>query len=141
MGFIPNSQIMLIAKTFSISNSGASLNVAYWFTVVLPSSIKHLFGSRGPAAVSRFIVAVVVNAINRMTRRWTRAHVSKEFRERIAPLFANNYSLHPIAGIYGLISMAARNHILPSFVFNRSASSFGMSMFIKHNLFIHYKGA
>ena len=141
MGFVPNSQVMLIAKTFSISNSGASLNVAYWFTVVLPSSIKHLFGSRGPAAIPRLIVAIIIDAVNGMSIGWSWPHVGKKFREGIAPFFANNYSLHPIAGIYGLISMAARNHILPSFVFNRSDSSFGMSMFIKHNLFIHYKGA
>lgn len=51
-------------------------------------AIHRLFGGSGPSAIARFIVAVVVDPIDRMAD-WTRSHVSVERLKRFAPGLTN----------------------------------------------------
>lgn len=77
------------------------------------SSIARLFGSGGPAAVSRLIVSVIVNAFNRMARGWLCSHVSQKVSE-IRPSLAHRNAA--IAVVFVLV-IAPTQHIGPSCVF------------------------
>lgn len=57
---------------------------------ILPR-VAHLFHSSCPSTVTRLVIAVVVNTLNRITAR-TWSHVCQKLRERFFPLFANLYS-------------------------------------------------
>src|SRR3990167_1510710 len=53
------------------------------------TSVVRLFLCRGPTAVTRFVVAVVVDAVNGMFGRWPWSNVSEERLERIQPALAH----------------------------------------------------
>jgi len=98
------------------------------FSVVAQESrfaciLSLLHGSR-PFAISRFIVAVVVDAFNAMLWGRLLAHVLQELRKRIAPLFAHNYSATSVPVITGIVRVVApRLHFAPRTVFRRFIST------------------
>lgn len=51
--------------------------------------VHALFSGGGPSAVTRFVIAVYVNAVNRMLRGWARPHVLVEVLERLQPPIAH----------------------------------------------------
>jgi|GEM_PF-6768896 len=52
---------------------------------VVVASIVRLLFARRPTAISRLVVAVVVDTLDRMLRRGARPHVSEEFRKILSP--------------------------------------------------------
>ena len=53
------------------------------------SAIARLFGAGCPSHVARFVIAVVVDPINRQFRRWPAAHITKELRKTGTPFRAD----------------------------------------------------
>ncbi len=53
--------------------------------MTLSSSVVPLLKRCCPSNVRRLVMAVVVDAINRMRQRWTRPDVSQEYLERVVP--------------------------------------------------------
>ena len=58
--------------------------------------IRGLFFARRPSAVSGFVVPIIVDAVNTVSRRWSPPHVCNEVLEALPPAFAN---LNPTAAI------------------------------------------
>lgn len=65
---------------------------AFYLTVkrykYIQARISRLLFSCGPAAISRLVIAVVVDSVNRMLLAWWRAHVSKKVLKCV-PAFAH----------------------------------------------------
>lgn len=53
------------------------------------SSVVQLFFSESPAHIARFVVAIVINAVDRVFWRWSRPHIAQEGGERVAPRVTN----------------------------------------------------
>jgi hypothetical protein len=83
--------------------------------------ISRLDIPRCPAAVRRFVIAVVVNAIQCMSLRWSRSHVGNEVSHRLAPAFANRYPAPAIVLVCLVLGVVASlDHCNPGVV-DRSA--------------------
>jgi hypothetical protein len=88
----------------------------------MASSVLRLLTFRRPVAVVRFVIAAVVDPINRMFRRRPMAHVGEEIGV-IAPTFANRNASGAvvfIAGAFGIIAPLANGN--PSLPFWRSVT-------------------
>lgn len=85
-----------------------------------------LFFHCGPSAVCGRIVAVVVNAFDRVLGRWPWPHVGKKALEGVTPRRAD---LNPAAAVARIEVaagiLASRNHPLPHSVFRRLTQSVG----------------
>jgi hypothetical protein len=80
------------------------------------TSIAHLFLVSGPAAVARFIVAIVVRkAINGVLWGWPRPHVGKEVLKGLQPVAANPDAATTIVWVQSI--KAASLHLPPNLVF------------------------
>lgn len=66
------------------------------------SSVIGLLARRGPAAIARFVVAFIVNSIQRMQRR-TWPHVGVELREVLAPSWMHRNAASAITRIFGVV--------------------------------------
>lgn len=86
--------------------------------ILRPSRMGRLFSGRRPTDVVRFIVAVVVDAVDRVAQRWARTHVSEKLFER-HPRGADRNPSGSIAS--GLRILTARAHRAPNVVFARIA--------------------
>lgn len=76
----------------------------------LPSSrslIHRLLMRRGPSTVAGIVIAVVVDAINRMRRGRFRSHIGVEQREGIAPAFTDSNTAPTVALERGVASIRA----------------------------------
>jgi hypothetical protein len=90
------------------------------------STIAVLLFGRCPTAISRFVVTVVVDAIERVKRTstfarslWTFAHVCKEILKRL-PTFANDDAAHPVIRPTQVIGVrTSADHRRPCSVFSR----------------------
>lgn len=71
------------------------------------AAIAGLFEFRGPAAVIRLVVAVVVDAVKRVGASWACSHVSIEVGETVPPALANNDAAPAIAGVIGRVGVVA----------------------------------
>jgi hypothetical protein len=77
------------------------------------------FHSR-PAAVARFVVSIVVDAINRVAGRWARPHVGNEISKGFPSVTDGNATASVPMVLIGLAGMAAPvQHRFPSGVFGR----------------------
>lgn len=82
--------------------------------------VSILFGRSRPTAVRRLVVAINIDAINRMARRWSHAHVGKKCRETVAPTIAHADTPQPVICIAGRVGIfAAVDHATPTNVFSR----------------------
>lgn len=87
------------------------------------ASISGLLLRCGPAAVAWFVVAVVIDAVERVGRRRTQPHVGDKFRESV-PTFANRDSAPSIDGIVSDLRVhAPAAHVLPRPILRRSFAS------------------
>ena len=86
-----------------------TVNSAQW----VPAGISVLLRTGRPAAVAGFVVAVVVDAIKRMYRRWTSSHVRQEVREVLPAVTYGNAppAVIPIRRISRIA--ASLSHLLP----------------------------
>jgi hypothetical protein len=83
-------------------------------------SIVGLLFLRRPAAIFWAVVPIVIDAINRMFKRWARTHVAIEVFERISPTIANGYSTTPVSRkLAALRVVASLLHCSPNVVFSR----------------------
>lgn len=87
-------------------------------------SITVLLLARGPSAVFRLIIPVVINAIKRMPARRTRPHVAQKVLETIKPPVAHRDTSPAVArkGLRGR-TYTAMFHLRPRLVFRGTASS------------------
>lgn len=93
----------------------------------IPARVRGLFGARSPSAVVRFVIAIVVDAINRVMDRRTRPHISEE-QSKIAPSFTDgNSSTSPFRILGMSLVQATLTHGQPRRVLNASIAD-GMSM-------------
>jgi hypothetical protein len=84
------------------------------------SSVIDLLLSRCPSTVTRFVIAVVIDAIKRQPWRGT-AHIRKEVFKAIQPSLANHNATTAIVLIRRAIRIeAALSHTMPALVFTRS---------------------
>lgn len=63
--------------------------------MILPSVVG-LFARRGPSAIVRLVIAVVVDAIDGVAR-WAQSHIRVEISERIAPPIADRNASFPVS--------------------------------------------
>lgn len=88
------------------------------------ASVKGLFASCGPTAVIRRIVAIIVDAIERVFWRWARPHVAVKRHEVIAPTLADIDTPTAVIGVIrSLLVEATRLHASPCLVFWRLTPS------------------
>ena len=95
---------------------------AHGFTVERDSlgttSVLSLFHYSCPPTVLRFVVAVIVNSVNRIVETWLLSHVSQKVCKRLQPSLANCDASSTIAVIVrGARIVATSLHFLPSVVF------------------------
>jgi hypothetical protein len=82
--------------------------------------IKRLLATGGPSYVSRFVIAIVVDAVNRKALVWAMASMSKEpFKPtRTSPFLAHAYAASAVILVTGmLVVCASLNDVLPAQVF------------------------
>ncbi len=92
------------------------------------SRVLSLFQFCSPAAISRLVIAVIVNAINCCFRKRLRPHVLKEVNKRIEPSLTNSYSSTAIDFVVGSLWVVAPPlHFLPGRVLARLAHSVSVS--------------
>lgn len=86
-------------------------------------AIVSLLSLRCPPAIPRFVVAIVVDAIERVRRRWPRSHISQESREVITPRFADRDPAPTVQGVFRIAPrITAALGVAPAFVFRRMAA-------------------
>ena len=89
---------------------------------------RGLFLHGRPAAITRLIVAVIVDAVNGMGRRGTRPHVCEEVQKAFVPSFANGdtTSTIPMPVLqFGVTAPLA--HVNPCAVLGRHSASYCMA--------------
>jgi hypothetical protein len=80
-----------------------------------PSVLLLLFPCR-PPAIFRFIVSVIVDAVQSLTL-WRRSHVSKEIFEHLPPSSANLYPSTAVVVPSGIFRVSASlDHVCPNAV-------------------------
>lgn len=105
---------------------GYCLGLSIPFNYPAATSIVGLFGFCSPANILRFVIAFVVDSIQRVRRRWSRSHIIDKRLEGIAPLLADSdssRSVSEVAVVAGKI--AAMIHRTPNIVLRR----FGLAVY------------
>lgn len=88
------------------------------------SFVTGLFGSSGPSAIVRCVVAVVVASVERVCGGWFRSQVSEKIGEAVKPTLADRDSAPTVIGIAGIgRSVATVLHRPPDVVLRRLATS------------------
>lgn len=88
------------------------------------SAIVCLFSSCRPSAVAGLIIPVVVDAVNRVVKAWTLAHVVTKSIKRVEPSIADRYAAFTVAVKAGCQrAKTAVSHRLPRFVGNAVAAT------------------
>ena len=100
-----------------------------WRVTMGKSLISRLFAPRCPAAISRFVIAVWVDAIKRQSV-WLFTHVSEKGCERIEPSFANRDALSAVLlKLWNIRVETPRFHVSPTHIGRRYPPSPTMIMF------------
>lgn len=71
------------------------------------SAVANLLSRSRPAAVLRAVIAVVVNAVDRVLGTWLRPHVGKEVLKRFQPSLADCDASTAVAGEFVVVSAVA----------------------------------
>lgn len=92
------------------------------FTIVghkmIDSAVTLLFGARGPAAIARLVVAIVVDSIQRMGRTWPRSHIIVKSLEGFVPPLANFDTASPVFRVLRICwCRATPEHACPTVIF------------------------
>lgn len=81
-------------------------------------SVLRLFCARSPSAIGGAVIAVIVNAVKRVKRRWHFAHVLQESLKGFSPFWADGNSAPAVPMIVGGFWIAASiPHARPNPVF------------------------
>ena len=82
------------------------------------STVARLFTARRPPTVTRFVVAVYINAVERMLGRWATSQIGEEITKTV-PSLANLDAAAPIVGVAPVPWIhAALPHVCPAGVFD-----------------------
>lgn len=85
--------------------------------------VRALLAFRGPAHITRLVVAVIVDAVNRVLTTWGWTDISKEPLERMAPAITDgNAAFAVILKRGSMRSIASSVHAAPRRVFQRVAT-------------------
>ena len=104
-----------MARQFFQRTSHATEAVSLRFALVVV-----LLMARGPSAIGRFVVAVVVNAVNRVFGRRLETHIGMEVREGIKPSLTDGDASTTVVFVSGGgHSGASPDHVSPSSIFRR----------------------
>lgn len=71
------------------------------------TAIVRLFFSCGPTAIARFVIPIVVNAIDSVKTCWLEAHVAKEGRKVILPAITNRKATPAIVFVIVVLGIVA----------------------------------
>lgn len=91
---IPPKMIQPVRKS-AVGNpdTRGPLGQAQGYTVISDAAIAtrhtHLFRSRGPSAIPRFIIAIIINAVDGMAAAWPPTHIRSKCHERFIPPLAD----------------------------------------------------
>ena len=86
--------------------------------------IVRLFVRICPSAIFWFVVAVIINPIQRIAAPWALSHVFNKRFNGVQPTLAHCYPSAAIASVTRIaLVRASRNHSVPRFVFGRSANT------------------
>lgn len=92
-------------------------------------AVVYLLARRRPSAITRLIVAVVINAIDRVTRAWLAAQIIKKCLERVTPPIAHRNTSSAVAMPVLMVSiLASLNHSGPCLVFASALTNLRLSM-------------
>lgn len=113
----PVAEAVVQSRIFQ-SQPSCPLHGAHGFPVkrdlTIPAHLPHLLRLRGPSAISRLIVPVVVDTINRVLRCWLMAHVQKEI-SKCSPSRTYSNAATPIVFVFGVVGIGATlNHVTPT---------------------------
>lgn len=83
-----------------------------------------------PSTITRFIVAVILSAVNGVLRSWPLAHVGKKIFKRVKPAFANRDTASAVV-LEAVVLRAGTtaNHAVPALVSAARCGSAGMAVF------------
>lgn len=85
----------------------------------IASTVVQLNIWRGPSAILRLVIAIVVDTIKRMSVRWSQSHVGQKVFEGTAPPFAHSDASSSVAPIgWPVRVFATRAHVRPCDVFS-----------------------
>lgn len=91
----------------------------------IASFVALLLGASRPSAVGGLVVAVIVDAIQRMIGGWTTTHVGQEGLVRCAPAFADDDTALCVQSVAGAtFTGTAVNHRGPRLKFRRPLAAF-----------------
>ena len=80
----------VLIQSISPSRSRCAENLPMGLNAMVRPPVCRLFGASAPLDISRFVIAFIVNSIQRMFGRWRWSKVSKECFERCVPRIANS---------------------------------------------------
>lgn len=99
-GIAPSSSHHVVSLPFRKVQFGMPIHntkaYAVYFNKDVISFISGLFRWRCPAAISRFVIAIIVNAIDGMLRRRPRSHVGVEVFKTFEPSLADVDAASPV---------------------------------------------
>jgi hypothetical protein len=85
--------------------------------------VSRLLGGSGPSAIRRFVVAVVVDAIQRVSLGWSASHIGKERFKGIAPTVTDRNAAPAVSFVVIMFRVVTAGlHALPDFVFGGGLS-------------------
>jgi len=93
------------------------------------TAIVLLHLARCPAAIARFVISVVVNAVNRVFRSWAASHIFKEIEEGFIPPVTDGNSAPSVVfeeWVFGIATAIA--HGKPGIVLGLSRSTVGVKI-------------
>lgn len=113
-----------INRTKAIANRpvGNTEGLAIYRHAPSSSGIATLLARLCPFAVASLVMAVVVDAFNRMTG-WSRSHISQKSREIVYPFCTDGDTTSAVPRVLGIVWIqAAIFHALPRLILNGSAA-------------------
>lgn len=86
-----------------------------------PASIVGLLLARGPSAISRFVIAIIVDAINRVKRGWPFANISGKYLKTVIPSLADTDPSTTVSRIaFVIFALASIFHASPNQIETRT---------------------
>lgn len=105
------------------------------FNEPIVAAIASLFFRHSPPAITRFVIAVVANAVERIAFAGTLAHVGKESGERCYPLLTYRYASSSPIGITSVFLVGASiYHGCPGRKLRRVSATVDQSVFVSDKM-------
>lgn len=119
---INTTQQRLASYAYLLTPLSKCLLLTVPFKEYAVASVVALSSASSPSAINEFIVAVYVNAIDRMKVARTASHIDQEVGEGIKPSFADDNSTSSVSLVCGVIwVIATASHVTPRRIFHAVA--------------------